>query len=81
MRTQRIPRWLLASLLFLLFVLPSFRGQAAGDGPLVTAAKDNDVAAVRASWPNARMSTSTRATDRQQFSGPPTIPTSRWQRR
>jgi uncharacterized protein len=48
MRTQRIPRWLLASLLFLLFVLPSFRGQAAGDGPLVTAAKDNDVAALRA---------------------------------
>jgi ankyrin repeat protein len=48
MRTQRIPRWLLASVLFLLFVFPSFRGQAAGDGPLVTAAKDNDVAAVRA---------------------------------
>jgi uncharacterized protein len=48
MRTQRIPRWLLASLLFLLFVFPSFRGQAAGDGPLVTAAKDNDVTAVRA---------------------------------
>jgi ankyrin repeat protein len=48
MRTQRIPRWLLASLLFLLFVFPSFRGQAAGDGPLVTAAKDNDATAVRA---------------------------------
>jgi ankyrin repeat protein len=48
MRTQRIPRWLLASLLFTLFIFPSFRGQAAGDGPLVSAAKDNDVAAVRA---------------------------------
>ena len=53
MRTQRIPRWLLASVLFLLFVFPSFRGQAAGDGPLVAAAKDNDVAAVRAQLPSA----------------------------
>ena len=40
MRTQRTSRWLLASVLFLLFVFPAFRGQAAGDGPLVTSAKE-----------------------------------------
>ena len=48
MRTQRTFRWLLTSLLLLAIVLPSHRGQAAGDNPLVAAAKDDDLQAVRA---------------------------------
>jgi ankyrin repeat protein len=48
MRTQRTSRWLLASLLLLVFVLPSLRGQAASDTPLVTAAESDDLQAVRA---------------------------------
>jgi len=40
--------WLLTSILALIIVLPVLRGQAAGDPPLVTAAKDDDLAAVRA---------------------------------
>jgi ankyrin repeat protein len=38
----------LTSILALIIVLPVLRGQAAGDPPLVTAAKDDDLAAVRA---------------------------------
>jgi ankyrin repeat protein len=48
MRTQRTVRWLLISLLSLVVVLPAIRGQAAGDNPLVTAAKNGDVQSVRA---------------------------------
>src|SRR5215467_2141726 len=48
MRTRRNSLWLLTSILALIIVLPVMRGQAAGDPPLVTAAKDDDLAAVRA---------------------------------
>jgi len=48
MRTRRNFLWLLTSILALIIVLPVMRGQAAGDPPLVTAAKDDDLAAVRA---------------------------------
>src|SRR5215471_20491763 len=48
MRTRRNFLWLLTSILALIIVLPVLRGQAAGDPPLVTAAKDDDLAAVRA---------------------------------
>jgi ankyrin repeat protein len=48
MRTQRTVRWLLISLLSLVVVFPAIRGQAAGDNPLVTAAKNGDVQSVRA---------------------------------
>ena len=48
MRTRRNSLWLLTSILALIIVLPVLRGQAAGDPPLVTAAKDDDLAAVRA---------------------------------
>ena len=48
MRTQRTFRWLLASLLLLVLVVPSLRGQAAGDSALVAAAENNDLQAVRA---------------------------------
>ena len=48
MRTQRTSRWLLISLLSLAVVLPAMRGQAAGDNPLVAAARDGDLQAVRA---------------------------------
>lgn len=47
MRTQRISRWLVISLLSFIAVLPAVRGHAAGDNALVTAAKDNDLDAVR----------------------------------
>jgi uncharacterized protein len=47
MRTRRASLWLLTSILALLIVLPVMRGQAAGDPPLVTAAKNDDLAAVR----------------------------------
>ena len=47
MRTRRILRWLLTSALLLLIVLPAIRGQAAGDSPLVAAAKDDDLQTVR----------------------------------
>ena len=40
--------WLLTSLLALVIVFPSMVGQAAGDAPLVTAAKEGDLQAVRA---------------------------------
>jgi ankyrin repeat protein len=39
--------WLLTSILALIIVLPVMRGQAAGDAPLVTAAKNDDLSAVR----------------------------------
>jgi ankyrin repeat protein len=48
MRTQRISRWLLISLLALIAVFPALRGQAAGDSPLVTAARDGNLKDVRA---------------------------------
>ena len=48
MRTRRNFLWLLTSMLALMIVLPVMRGQAAGDPPLVAAAKDDDLAAVRA---------------------------------
>jgi ankyrin repeat protein len=47
MRTARSSKWLL-SLLPLVTVLLVVRGQAAGDSPLIAAAKGGDVAAVRA---------------------------------
>ena len=40
--------WLLTSLLALVIIFPALVGQAAGDSPLVTAAKDGDLQAVRA---------------------------------
>ena len=48
MRTRPTSRWLLTAPLLLALVLPALRGQAAGDNLLVTAAKDDDVRAVRA---------------------------------
>jgi ankyrin repeat protein len=53
MRTARIsvsrtPRWLLVPVLALVTVLPSLRGLAAGDSPLVAAARDGDVETLRA---------------------------------
>jgi uncharacterized protein len=48
MRTQRISRWLPITLLALVAVLPALRGQAAGDSPLVAAARDGDIKDVRA---------------------------------
>jgi ankyrin repeat protein len=48
MRTQRISRWLLFSMLSLVTVLPAVRGQAASDTPLVAAARDGDLQTVRA---------------------------------
>jgi uncharacterized protein len=48
MRTRRTSLWLLTSMLALIIVLPVMRGQAAGDPPLVAAAKNDDLAAVRA---------------------------------
>jgi ankyrin repeat protein len=39
--------WLLTSILALIIVLPAMRGQAAGDPPLVTAAKNDDLPAIR----------------------------------
>src|SRR5215470_861395 len=48
MRTRRNFLWLLTSMLALMIVLPVMRGQAAGDPPLVSAAKNDDLPAVRA---------------------------------
>ena len=48
MRTRRTSRWLLTSLLSLVILLPAVGGQAAGDTPLVAAAKNDDLQAVRA---------------------------------
>jgi uncharacterized protein len=48
MRTQRTVRWLLISLLSLVVLFPAIRGQAAADNPLVIAAKNGDLPAVRA---------------------------------
>jgi ankyrin repeat protein len=48
MRSQWISRWLPILLLALVTVLPAVRGQAAGDSPLVAAAKKDDLSAVRA---------------------------------
>jgi uncharacterized protein len=48
MRTRRTASWLLTSFLFLVILLPAVGGQAAGDNPLVTAAKNDDLQAVRA---------------------------------
>jgi len=47
MRTTRTSWWLLTSMLALIIVLPVLPGQAAGDPPLVTAAKNDDLPAVR----------------------------------
>lgn len=48
MRTQPTSKTLLMALLALAVGLSALRGQAAGDNPLVVAAKDDDVQAVRA---------------------------------
>ena len=48
MRTRRIYRWLLTSLLPLVILLPAVGGQAAGDPPLVAAARNDDLPTVRA---------------------------------
>jgi ankyrin repeat protein len=48
MRTRRTTLWLLTSILALIIVLPVLPGQAAGDAPLVAAAKDDDLQTVRA---------------------------------
>src|SRR5437667_4475542 len=50
MRTQRTPRWLVTSLLSLVILLPAVGvgGQVAGDPPLVAAARNDDLQAVRA---------------------------------
>jgi ankyrin repeat protein len=50
MRTQRTSRWLLTSLLSLVILLPAVGvgGQSAGDTPLVAAARNGDLQAVRA---------------------------------
>jgi uncharacterized protein len=48
MRTRRTFLWLLTSILALIIVLPVLPGQAAGDPLLVSAAKDDDLPAVRA---------------------------------
>jgi ankyrin repeat protein len=48
MCTQRISKWLLLALLAVVTVLLAVRGQAAGDAPLVTAARDGDLEGVRA---------------------------------
>ena len=47
MSTRRTSLWLLTSFLALIVVLPVMRGQAAGDPPLVAAAKNDDLTAVR----------------------------------
>jgi uncharacterized protein len=48
MRTRRTSRWLLISLLSLVTGFGAVHGQAAGDKPLVAAAKADDLSAVRA---------------------------------
>ncbi len=48
MRNLVTSRWLLVPLLSLVTVLPSVRGQVADDGPLIIAARDGDLTAVRA---------------------------------
>src|SRR4026207_187085 len=48
MRTRRTSRWLLTSLLSLVILFPAVGGQAAGDSPLVAAAKDDDLQPARA---------------------------------
>ncbi len=48
MRTPRTSRWLLTSLLSLVILLPAVGGQAAADSPLVAAAENGDLRAVRA---------------------------------
>jgi uncharacterized protein len=48
MRTRRTFRWLLTGLLPLVLLFPAMRGQAAGDPPLVLAARSDDLQAVRA---------------------------------
>jgi uncharacterized protein len=47
MRIRRTSLWLLTSILALIIVLPVLPGQAAGDAPLVAAAKNDDLPAVR----------------------------------
>ena len=48
MRTRLTSRWLLTSLLSLVILLPAVGGQAASDAPLVAAAQNDDLQAVRA---------------------------------
>jgi ankyrin repeat protein len=49
MHTARTPRWLLVALLSFVAILPVVvGGQSAGDSPLIAAAKDGDLPAVRA---------------------------------
>jgi ankyrin repeat protein len=48
MRTQRKSKWLLIALLSLVVVYPGGTGRAAADSPLVEAARDGDLQAVRA---------------------------------
>jgi ankyrin repeat protein len=48
MRTRRLCGWLLTSLMSLSILLPGPGGQAAGDPPLVAAARNDDLHAVRA---------------------------------
>jgi len=47
MRSLVASRWLSVPLLWVLVALPVLHGRAAGDGPLVSAARDNDEQAVR----------------------------------
>ena len=47
MRTRQIFKWLLTSLLPVVILFPAIIGHAAGDPPLVVAAKDDDLQAVR----------------------------------
>jgi cytohesin len=47
MRSFVAPRWWSVPLLWVLMALPVAHGRAAGDGPLVSAARDNDEQAVR----------------------------------
>lgn len=62
MRTVRSSRWLFA-LLPLVTVFLVIRGQAAADGPLVVAAKNGDIAAVRAQLAAKRVDVNERSSD------------------
>jgi uncharacterized protein len=48
MRTLQTSKWLLTALFTFAITVPGFRGFAAGDSPLVKAAKEDDLQAVRA---------------------------------
>ena len=48
MRTRRLSAWIATSLLSLVIIFPGVLGHAAGDPSLVTAARNDDLTAVRA---------------------------------